>query len=269
MHNIVVHPAAIEVAAHDRVKTDKRDSAKIAVQLAAGRLQGIRVPTVEEEGKRLLTRSREQLLRTRTRLQNQLRMRLHQFGWIAPSDTRRMSHEVVTEVLQQPLSPELRLTVETLYSLWKGVDEQLRQLGAQLREQAKHDPLEPWYRSVPGIGPWAARVLANELGDMQQFPHERALLSFTGLTPSEDTSGDARHLGHISRQGAGRLRHVLVESAWVAVRKDPDLGAAFERIAHRAGKKRAIVAIARKLIGRARAVVRTRRPYEVGQRQAA
>jgi hypothetical protein len=62
---------------------------------------------------------------------------------------------------------------------------------------------------------------------------------------------------------------VLVESAWVAVRKDPDLAAAFARIAHRAGKKRAIVAIARKLIGRARAVVRTRRPYEVGQRQAA
>jgi transposase len=104
---------------------------------------------------------------------------------------------------------------------------------------------------------------------MQQFPHERAVFSFTGLPPSEDSSGDRRRVGHISRQGAGRLRHVLVESAWVAIRKDPDLTAAFERIAHRAGKKRAIVAIARKLIGRARAVLRTQRPYEVGPPRAA
>jgi transposase len=269
INNIVVHPAAIEVAAHDRVKTDKRDSVKIAVQLAAGRLRGIRVPTEEEERKRLLTRSREQLLRTRTRLQNQVRMRLHQFGLLAPTDTRRMSPEVVEEVLRQPLAPELRLAIETGYALWQGVDGQLQQLGIQLREQAKHDPLERWYRSVPGIGPWAARVVANELGDMQQFPHERAVFSFTGLTPSEDSSGDRRRVGHISRQGAGRLRHVLVESAWVAIRKDPDLTAAFERIAHRAGKKRAIVAIARKLIGRARAVLRTQRPYEVGPPRAA
>lgn len=257
IHNIVVHPASIEVAAHDRVKTDKRDSAKIAEQLAAGRLHGIRVPTEDEEQKRLLTRGREQLLRHRTRLQNQLRMRLHQFGLLAPTDSRRMSREIVTEVLQQALSPELRLTVETLYTMWQGIDEQLRHLEAKLREQAKHDPLEQWYRSVPGIGPLAARVLANELGDMQHFPNERALFSFTGLTPSEDSSGDTRHIGHISRQGAGRLRYVLIESAWVAIRKDPDLATAFARIAHRAGKKRAIVAIARKLVGRIRAVIRT------------
>ena len=269
IHNIVVHPAAVEVAARDRVKTDKRDSAKLAEQLAAGRLRGIRVPTEEEEQKRLLTRGREQLLHQRTRLQNQLRMRLHQFGLLEPTDTRRMCKEIVAEVLQQPLPAELRLTIETLYALWQGIDEQLRQLTPKLREQAKHDPLESWYRSVPGIGPLAARVLANELGDMRQFPNERALFSFTGLTPSEASSGDARRLGHISRQGAGRLRHVLVESAWVAIRKAPDLAAAFERIAYRAGKKRAIVAIARKLVGRIRAVIRTQRPYTITENAAA
>jgi transposase len=269
IHNIVVHPASIEVAARDRVKTDKRDSAKIAEQLAAGRLQGIRVPTQEEEQKRLLTRGREQLLCHRTRLQNQLRMRLHQFGLLAPTDTRRMCRDIVTEVLQQPsLSPELHMTIETLSTMWRGIDEQLRHLGAKLREQAKHDPLEQWYRSVPGIGPLAARVLANELGDMRQFTNERALFSFTGLTPSESSSGDARRIGHISRQGAGRLRYVLIESAWVAIRKDPELATAFERIALRAGKKRAIVAIARKLVGRIRAVIRTQQRYEIGKHQA-
>jgi transposase len=92
---------------------------------------------------------------------------------------------------------------------------------------------------------------------MHQSPNERALFSFTGLTPSEASRGDARRIGHISRQGAGRLRYVLIESAWVAIRKDPEFAATFERIALRAGKKRAIVAIARKLVGRIRAVIRT------------
>ena len=181
-----------------------------------------------------------------------------------------MCRDLVTEVLQlSSLSPELRVTIETLYSMWQGIDKQLQQLGVKLREQAKSDPLEQWYRSVPGIGPLAARVLANELGDMQQFPNERALFSFTGLTPSEDSSGDTRRIGHISRQGSGRLRYVLIESAWVAIRKEPDLATAFERIALRAGKKRAIVAIARKLVGRIRAVIRTQHLYTVGKRQAA
>src|SRR4029453_7898724 len=133
IHNIVVHPASIEVAARDRVKTDKRDSAKIAEQLAAGRLQGIRVPTEEEEQKRLLTRGREQLLRHRTRLQNQLRMRLPQFGLLSPTDRRSVCREMVPEVLQPAsLAPELRVMVETFSTMWQGIDEQLRQLGTKL-----------------------------------------------------------------------------------------------------------------------------------------
>jgi transposase len=62
---------------------------------------------------------------------------------------------------------------------------------------------------------------------------------------------------------------VLIESAWVAIRKDPDLATAFERIAHRAGEKRAIVAIARKLVGRIRAVIRTQRRYTTAESSAA
>jgi transposase len=141
IHNIVVPPASIEVAARDRVKTDKRDSAQIAEQLAAGRLHGLRVPSEAEEQKRLLTRGREPRLRHRTRLQNQLRMRLPHFGLLAPTDTRRMGREIVTEVLQpSSWSPALRMTIETLDTLWQGIDEQLRHLGVKLRAQAKHDP---------------------------------------------------------------------------------------------------------------------------------
>jgi transposase len=102
------------------------------------------------------------------------------------------------------------------------------------------------------------------LGDMTRFANERALFSYPGLTPSEYSSGTAIRRGHISRQGVSRLRHVLVETAWRALPRDPILQAMFERIAATRGKQRAIVAIARRLIGRIRACFRHGTTYAVG-----
>ena len=85
-----------------------------------------------------------------------------------------------------------------------------------------------------------------------------------GLTPSEYSSGEKVRRGHISRQGSARIRWLLIEATWRAVSKDAALKDAFERIAKSRGKKRAIVAIARKLIGRIRACFRTGKEYAVG-----
>ena len=98
--------------------------------------------------------------------------------------------------------------------------------------------------------------LATAWGDMTRFANERALFSYTGLTPSEYSSGAAIRRGHISRQGVSRLRHVLVETAWRALPRDPALQEIFDRIAATRGKQRAIVAMARRLIGRIRACFR-------------
>jgi transposase len=99
---------------------------------------------------------------------------------------------------------------------------------------------------------------------MTRFANERALFSYTGLTPSEYSSGASVRRGHISRQGASRLRHVLVELAWRALPRDAALTAIFDRIAAPRGKQRAIVAIARRLIGRIRACFRHGTTYAVG-----
>lgn len=262
--NIVVHPAAIEIAARDKVKTDKRDAKKIAEQLAAGRLQCIRIPTEEEENRRLLTRTRAQFVRHRTSVKNQIRMKLHQFGFIDWEYDKRISLPLIPYILQKELSLELRVSIEALASQWQQLNIQIRRFDKELRAQAVNDHLEETYRSVPGIGPLHARILANELGDMSQFPNERALFRFTGLTPREHSSGETRRLGHISRQGSSHLRHVLVEAAWTAIRKDPALRLDFNRIANKAGKKRAIIAIARKLIGRVRAVFKANAVYQLG-----
>lgn len=266
--NIVVHAAAIEVAANDRVKTDKRDSLKMARQLAAGRLKGIRVPTIEEEYSRLLFRTREQLGRAKRRVQVQIRMRLHQFGMFPDYINRVIKPADIPAILVE-LDGELKFTIECLLEHWKFLVLQIKKVDQQIKEQAKKDPLDKLYRSVAGIGPLIARVLSNELGDMSQFPNVRALYCFTGLTPGEYSSGDKVYRGRISRQGSARLRYVLVEAAWKAIRADPEMREFFNRIAARGGKKRAIVACARKLIGKARAVIRDNTLYEVKHKKAA
>ena len=88
---------------------------------------------------------------------------------------------------------------------------------------------------------------------MQQFENERQLSSFVGVTPSEHSSGEHVRQGHITKQGKPILRKILVQAAWTAIRYDKELRFVYNRIATRAGCKRAIIAIARKLIGRIRA----------------
>ena len=176
-----------------------------------------------------------------------------------------MEEKSLKEIEKVELPTEVQYSLKVLIEQWRFLTRQLMDLRKMLQKQADQDEkLESVYRSVPGIALITSRTLANELGDLSRFKNERALSSYTGLTPSEYSSGEKVRRGHISRQGSARVRGLLVEAAWRAIDKDEALKEAFERIAKTCGKKRAIVAIARKLIGRIRACFRTGKTYAVG-----
>ena len=179
-------------------------------------------------------------------------MRSHQFGLLAPEDRKEMSHGLMKTILAKAPSLEFITIIQAYWKIWQTLDTEIKALEVTLKQQAQQDSLEVTYRSAPGIGPLSSHILANELGDMSQFVNERQLFSDTGLTPSEHSSGDAIRRGHITRQGNPRVRHGLWEAAWTAIRKDQDLSNFYERLYPRTGKKKAIVAVARKLIGRIR-----------------
>jgi transposase len=265
--NILINPASLETAANDKVKNDRRDSKKLAEQLSDGRLKGIYVPTEAEELRRAITRTREQVVNHRVQVGNQIKSKLHYFGIIhAEEKNRKISRRYLIELEKAGFPEELAYSIKILIEQWKFFSMQLLELRRELRKQAKVDSkLEEIYRSVPGVGPISARVFANELGDLsQRFSNERELFKYTGLTPSEHSSGETVHRGEISRQGSPRVRHMLTEVAWRAVAVDPALKEIFLRIAATRGKKRAIVAIARKLIGRIRACFRMQTVYALG-----
>lgn len=87
--NLVVHAASIEVSSRDRVKTDKRDALKIAIQLSANRLKGIYVPSRDQESRRRLSRMREQLVKDRRRVGNRLKSLLYVLGYRLSEDKKK------------------------------------------------------------------------------------------------------------------------------------------------------------------------------------
>ena len=124
------------------------------------------------------------------------------------------------------------MSLTLLAEQWRFATRQLIEMRRLLRDQAQaQEEIEKVYRSVPGIGEVVARTLATELGDMTRFANERALCSYTGLTPSEYSSGASVRRGHMSRQGSSRVRPWLVETAWRALPRDGVLKEMFDRIA--------------------------------------
>ena len=164
-----------------------------------------------------------------------------------------MTHKMVAEILEKSPGEEFTLAIEVSWAVWRTLDEQIARLEARAKQQAEADPNEAVYRSAPGFGPISSRVCSNELGNLKRFSNERKLSSYTGLTPQEDSSGETVHRGPITKQGNRHIRAVLIEVAWRAIRQDASLARFYQKVSSRAGAKRAIVAVARKLIGRIRA----------------
>ena len=255
--NLVVHAAGIEIATGDRVKTDKRDSLKIATQLEVNRLKGIHVPSEAREEKRALTRIRDTIVEHRMTTANQIKALLHQHGLISPTAKKKICPKWIESLKLLPMRDGIRYALNHLVDMWKQLTARIKEINVEMAKQAAEDnALEIVYQSAPGIGPVGARILANEIEDMSYFDNERQLFSYTGLTPSEHSSGGHIRKGHISRQGKAVIRRVLVLAAWKAIQRDSQLRAIYDRISIRAGGKKAIVAVARRLIGHIRACFR-------------
>ena len=256
----------MEIAVKDRVKTDRRDSRKLGEQLSMGRLKGIYIPEEQEELRRQVTRTRRQVVNQIQRVSNQIKGKLLYFGFLPPEDDRRISESYLKGLELRDFPSELKFSLGVMIKQWRLLKEQLKEIETEMMAQGFEDgEVEEIYRSVPGIGMVVARVLSNELGDLsKRFPNNKSLYKYVGLTPSEYSSGERSRRGGIDRQGSGYIRSLLVQSAWRVIEEDEVLRESFERIALRRGKKRAIVAIARKLIGRIRACFCKRALYEAG-----
>jgi transposase len=258
IENIVVNPGSVEMASRDRVKTDKRDAKKLSEQLSDNRLKSIYIPSLEEELRRLSTRKRQTLVSDRKRVTCRIKAKLFEFGYNELVTDSKANELWVKSLIENSGFPhELKEDLDYWCKQWlvltNDIKEQNKVIAKESRANKECVQQEAIYKSVPGLGNVSAKALSRELGDLQRFENAKGLYSYLGLTPSESSSGERRKQGGISHCGRPYLRHLLTEVAWRGVGIDTELRAKFEELSHRRGKKRAIVAIARILIGRIRA----------------
>jgi len=218
IHCDVIAPSLIPRRPGDRVKTDRRDAGQLAVLYRAGALTTIHIPTEQEEAARDLLRCREDiradLLRARHRLSHFLFRHGRRFTLTKRAWTKR--HAQWLQAQRWPL-PALEHTHRAYV---RAVDEALARLHAvdqDLRDLLTLEPLRPRVerlRCFRGIDDLTALTIAAELGDPRRFPTAPSLMAFTGLIPSEHSSGARQARGPITKTGNAHLRRVLVEAAW-------------------------------------------------------
>ena len=233
-----------------RVKTDARDTLHLARLLAAGLIPAVWIPPQDVRELRALVAHHTRLIRQRTQAKNRLRSTLHRYNIVPPDGglfaaAQRSWWEALALSAVEKLRIRQDLSVlASLEPLIAEVEEELTRLSGT----------EPWLSQVvfvlqvPGIGVINALVRLSAIGDITRFPTAKQLVGYAGLGASVHASGQTYQTGHITRQGRKEMRAALVESAWMAVEHHPYWKAQFERLSARIGKKKAIVAIARKLL---------------------
>ena len=106
-------------------------------------------------------------------------------------------------------------------------------------------------------------VVLAEVGDVQRFRSEKRVASYAGLAPGQrESAGRSKELG-ISKEGSRLLRWALVEAAWRLVRHSQRWQRVYEQLCKRRGKKKAIVAVARRLLGVMVALLRSGQAYRL------
>jgi transposase len=204
------------------------------------------------------------LVKDRVRMMARCRMRLIQFDLLPSSFERVLTIKIVKGILEsKEVSDEVKTSMSYLLSVWEQIEREMTAIRKCYRERGQEDKFVQQYMKLPGIGIITATTLADELLDCSQFKSEKELFSFIGLTPSEHSSGEKTRKGRITRQGNPQIRFMLIESAWIAIRVDPALKSFYGKVAARRGSHKAIVAVARKLIGRARAIMKYGTDYEL------
>ena len=243
----VGHPGAVRAAAPRKQKTDARDAEHLLQLLLSGQFEQMRVwvPTAEQRDLRQLVLHRHRLVQMRTRVKNQLRsVALNEGVGRKPGLWSRKGQE---QFLGLELPPWTERPRQDNLELLAELEQRSVLLDQAVGEQARQRAEVARLMSHPGVGPVTALGFVLTIGDPRRFACGKQVASYLGLIPAEYSSGGRQRLGHISKQGNGLLRSLLVEAAHVAVRVEPDLGRYYRRLAMKKHRSLAAVAVARKL----------------------
>jgi transposase len=216
----VIAPSLVPTKAGDRVKTDRRDAAKLARCHRAGELTAVWVPDADHEALRDLVRAREAAKKDQLKARHRLGKFLLRHGrrpdgikawtksyleWIK---SKVHFDQPALEATLADYLEEVDHVAARIVRLDGAIDEAVRQAPPRIR--AVIEALQ----SLRGVAQTTAATIVSELGSLTRFERPRQLMGYSGLVPREHSSGNRVQRGGITKTGNGHLRRVLVEAAW-------------------------------------------------------
>jgi transposase len=266
---LVVNAADIPIPNKQSVvKSDKIDCRNICRQLAAGHLRSITIPDEQREQYRSLFRGRNQLVKESRRLKCQIKGLLFYYGINTPDELERSKWSIAfLEWLKemQFSHDTAKLSLDILIKRYLFNKKELLDTSKYLRSYTRKYYKKDYdlLMSVPGVGPLVAMAILAELGDLRKFNRFDDLASYVGLVPGIYQSGENTIVKGMSPRSKALVRILIIEASWQAVRFDPVLQEYFRS---HFGKKptKIIVKVAKKLLSRIHAVIKTETKYEIG-----
>jgi transposase len=237
--------AAIHAKRVRKQKTDRQDAQLILRLMLKDDFPQIWVPNWENRDLRQLLWHRHRMVQARTRIMNQLQavalnegLRCKKRLW------RDAGREQLESFRLAPWASRRRLD---LLALLDRLTPTIAELTAAIEQEVERCPAAQRLQTHPGVGALTALGFVLIIGRAERFQCGKQIACYLGLVPLEDSSGQRRRLGHITKQGNSLLRFLLVEAAQVTVRSDPEWRSRYFHLAMRRGRKIAKVAMARRL----------------------
>jgi transposase len=231
----VVAPTLVPVKAGDRVKTDRRDATKLARSYRAGDLTPVWVPDAAHEALRDLVRAREAAKQDQLRARHRLSKFLLRHGRRPPSGIKPWTLNYMHWIRQQITFEQAAQEYTRLDYLHEveHANDRIRRLEEAILEAVNKAPAPMQQvihalQALRGIACISAVTIASELGQISRFTGARQLMGYSGLVPSEDSSGQRIQRRSITKTGNAHLRRVVIEAAW-AYRHRPAVGATLRK----------------------------------------
>jgi transposase len=245
---VVVDAHQFQVISQSVKKTDPNDARNLALYLAKGLLPEVRMKEKQQAQVASLTQTRDRLVKLRTALKNKVNNLLSARG-IELEKEELSSEKGLLRVLAMDVEELTRFELQVIVQQIRSLNHSIAELEKVITREGKKLKGHGNLTSIKGIGSLGASILLSVIGDVRDFPDEGKLAAYFGIVPRVHHSNETEHFGRITKRGSKLGRTALVQCALIAKRFSPYLANYYDRIRTRRGTGRAIIALARKLLG--------------------
>ena len=268
---LVLNPADIPGSDKEqKQKTDHNDCRKIARELSKGNLRSIFQPDIEQQSFRNLFRQRSTIVKQLRQVKCHIRSLLAFYGIQVEErfENNNWSHAFRKWLLALKFEKDpARLSMDSMLRRLEYLYKEFLLIEKQLRLYARTNYKNEYtiLRSIPGIGPIVSIAILSEIGDLHRFKGIDNLCSYVGLVPNIYQSGETKHVRGLTYRCNHLLRSYFIESAWIAVRRDPELTEYYRKHIGKKIAAKIIVKVARKLLVRMYYCMKYNQPYEINK----